>query len=61
VSAQYKAWVCGRSLYGTAISNPLSHVNVVCCAGRGLCVLADHSSRGVLENLMRLSVVLKPR
>ena len=43
-AARYKAWVCGRSLPGTAGSNParwhgcLSLVSVVCLSGRGLCV-----------------------
>ena len=46
VAARSKAWVCGRSLAGAAISNPaggwghgyLFLVSVLCRAGRGLCV-----------------------
>ena len=40
VAAQFKAWVCGRSLLGTVGSNParrhgcLSPVSVVCCQVR---------------------------
>jgi hypothetical protein len=34
-----------------------------CCvlSGRGLCVSADHSSRGVLPSVMCLSVMMNPR
>jgi hypothetical protein len=37
-----KAWVCGRSFPGTAVSNPAVFMDVsllwmLCCAGRGLC------------------------
>ena len=42
MAARSKAWVCGRSLAGTAGSNlpeaRKSHVSVVCCQVRGLCV-----------------------
>ena len=41
VAARSKAWVCGRSLFGIAGSNPTEGIDVclLCCvlSGRGLC------------------------
>jgi len=59
--AQSKASVCGRLLAGIAGSNPsgvrgcLSPVSVVCCQIR-----ADHSSRGVVSNVVYVSVIMNP-
>jgi hypothetical protein len=42
VAERSKVWVCAHEIAGIAVSNPagleyLSHVIVVCFAGRGLC------------------------
>ena len=53
-----KAWVCGRSLTGIVGSNPSGGMDVCCeccvLSGRGKRSLrgADHSSTGVLPNVM---------
>ena len=59
MAARSKAWVCGRSLPGIVGSNPARAINV-CCEG---CVLrrANLSSKGVLPNVMCLSVFVKSR
>ena len=61
VVARSKACVYGRSLVGIAASNPavwkhgcLSFVSVLCCP-------ADKSSRGDLESVECLDVIMKPR
>jgi hypothetical protein len=63
VSARSKAWVCGCSSARIAGPNPEGSMNVcllwvlyVRSLGR-----ADHSSRGVLPNVMCLSVIVKTR
>jgi hypothetical protein len=53
VTVQSEALICGHSLPGIEVSNPVGKMDVrcECCgyAGRGLCVgRADHSSREVL-------------
>ena len=57
VAARPKAWLYGRSLAGIVGSNPADGMDVCveCCvlSDRGLCDGADHSSRGVLPNVMR--------
>ena len=58
-----KVRVCGRSLSGTAGPNlaagmDVSLVSVVCCQ---VVRQADHSSRGVLPNVVCLSVIMNPR
>ena len=57
VAARTKAWVCGSSLAGIAGSNPAGSMDV--CILGVLCVVryrplrrADHSSRGVLPNVV---------
>jgi len=62
VAARTEAWVCGRSLAGIVGSNLAGEMDV--CLFRVLCqveVSADHSSRGVLANVVRLSVIVNPR
>ena len=67
VAERSKVWVCGRSLAGIVGSNPgggqgcLSLVSVVCCqveVSASGC-RPDHSSRGVLPSVVRLSVIMK--
>jgi hypothetical protein len=54
LTAWFKAWVCGRSIAGTAGSNPaggrgcLSLVSAVCCQGRSL-VQSSATGCGVYE------------
>ena len=67
VAARSKAWVCDRSLAANAGSNPAGGMDA--CLFRVLCVVrersvrrVDHSSRGVLPNVVcRLRVIVKPR
>ena len=65
VAPRSQAWVCGRSVSGTAGSNPARRMDISseCCvlSGLGLWSRADHSSRGVLPSVVRLSVMVKPR
>ena len=66
VAAPSTAWVCRRSLVEIVGSNPAAGIDV--CL---LCVLSvvrkrslrrvDHSSRGVLQSVVCLSVIMKPR
>jgi hypothetical protein len=65
VTASSKAWVYGRSLAGVVGSNPAGGMDI-CLLGvlnfvkqRSL-LPAYHSSRGVLPNVMCLSVIVKP-
>jgi hypothetical protein len=65
-SARSEAWVCGRSLVGTAGSNPTGGMDV--CLLWVLCVVRwrslrrdDHSSRGVLPIVVCLIVIVNPR
>ena len=55
-AARSKASACGRSLAGTAGSNPTWGMDVCCeccvLSGRGLCEGADHSSTGVLPTVV---------
>ena len=37
VTTRSKAWVCGRSLAGTAGSNPAGGMWILCCTSRYLC------------------------
>jgi hypothetical protein len=39
----------------------LSPVSIMCCKGRGLCVRADHSCRGVSPSLVFLNAIVKPQ
>ena len=66
VAARSKAWGCGCSLPGTGGSNPFGDMSV--CLLWVLCVVrywslrrAYHSSRGVLTNVVCLSVIVKLR
>jgi hypothetical protein len=66
VAAGSKVWVCGSSLDEIAGSNPAGGMSV--CLLRVLCVvrkrslrLADHSSRGNLPSVVRLSVIINCR
>ena len=65
MAARSKEWVCGRSLAWIVVSNPAGGMDVSCecCmfSDRGLCVWADHSSRGVLPSVVCLSVIMNPR
>jgi hypothetical protein len=61
-----KAWVCGCSLAGIAGANPSGGIYI--CLLRVLCVVryrslrrAVHSSRGVLQNVVGMNVIMKPR
>jgi hypothetical protein len=65
-AAQSKVWVCGSSLPGTVCSNLARSMEV--CGLSVLCVIrlsflrwADHSSRGVLPNVVCPSVIVKTR
>jgi len=66
VAARSKAWVCSRSLARIVGSSPAGSMDV--CLLRDLCVVryrsvrrADHSSRGVLPNVVCLSVIVNCR
>ena len=66
VTTRSKAWVCGRSLGGTAGPNPARGMNV--CLLWLLCVVrqsslrrADDSFRGVLPSAVHLSAIVKPQ
>jgi hypothetical protein len=65
VVVRSKAWVCGRSLAGTAVSNPAGgtmSVSCECCVARqGSLRRADHCSRVVLQSVACLSVISKPQ
>jgi hypothetical protein len=66
MDAWSKAWVCSRSLAGIAVSNAEGGIDVCVCescvlSGRGLREGADHLSRGVLQSLVFLSVIVKSR
>ena len=51
MATRSKAWVCGRSLSGTAGWNPLSFVSVCVSSGRVIGVGADQSSRGIERDM----------
>jgi hypothetical protein len=64
VITRSKAWVCCRSLTGTAGSNPATTMDV--CLLWVLCVVryrsprpAEHSSRGSLPTVMYMSVIYR--
>ena len=65
MAARSKAWVCDRSLAGTAGSNTagvmdcLSNVSVVCIQVKAT-TAGGHSSRGGLPSAVRLGVIVKP-
>jgi len=64
VAGQSKAWGCSRSLDGMVGSNPAgimdaSLMGVLCVVKEGSLRRADHSSRGVLPNVVCLSVITK--
>jgi hypothetical protein len=66
VTAQSKAWGCGRSFAGIVGSNPAAGTDV--CVLCVLCVVRQrslrrtyHVSRGVLPDVVCLSVTVKPR
>ena len=66
MAARSKAWVYGRSLAGILGSNPAGGMDACLCgccvlSGRDRCVGPYHSSRGVLEREVCLSVMVKPR
>jgi len=66
VAARPEAWVCGRSLDGIAGSNPagtwMSVFSECCVLSCNMCLRrADHSSRGVLQSVVWLSVTSKPQ
>ena len=66
VAERSKAWVCGRSLVGIAGSNPAGGMDVCLVWLFGVVRerslrRTDPSSRGVLPNLVCLSVIVKPR
>ena len=61
MAASSKAWVHSCSLAGIVGSNPAGGLDMMsgsceCCVGR-----ADRSSRGVLPNVVCLSVIVKLR
>jgi hypothetical protein len=65
-SGRAKVWVCGYSLAGVVGSYPAGIIDVCfwdCCvlSGRRSLRRADHSSRGVLQILVCLSVISKPQ
>ena len=65
MAARSKAWACGRSLAGIAGSNPAGGIDVrlllMSCVVRLRSLRpADHSSRGVLPSVVRLSVIVQP-
>jgi hypothetical protein len=66
VAALSKGWVCGRLLAEIAGSNRAGGLDI--CLLWVLCVVryvslkrADHSSGGVLSNVVCLRVIVKPR
>lgn len=64
-SLRSKAWFCRRLLAGVADRIPLGAWTSVSCewymlTGRGIGEGAYHPSRGVLPNVLRLSVISKP-
>ena len=66
MAAPSRVWVCGRSLVEIAGSNPASGMGV--CLLCVLCVVrerslsrADRFYRGVLQSVVFLSVIMKPR
>jgi hypothetical protein len=66
MAAHSKGWDCGRSISGSAGSNPPGGMDVsllwVLYVFRWRSLWrADHSSRGVLPSLVCLSVIVKPR
>jgi len=61
-----KAWVYGHSLHGIAGSNSTGGINVsfllvLCVVMQRSLRGADHSSRGVLPDVISLNVIVKPR
>ena len=65
MAARSKVWVCGHWLAGILDSNPAGGMDV--CLLRVLCIVryrslsqADHLCRGVLPNVVCLSVIVKP-
>jgi len=66
VTAQSEAWVCGHSLAGIVGSNPAGGMGdcllwVLCVVRQKSLRRADHSSRGVLPNVVCLSVIVNSR
>jgi len=65
VAKPSKSWVCDLSLAGFVGPNPAGGIGV--CLLSGVLVRerplprADHSSRGILPNMVCLSVIVKPR
>ena len=67
-TAPSKACVCGRWLAGVEGSKPhpplpgtqISVLWLLCLITSGSLCRADHSSRGVLPNVMCLSAIVKP-
>ena len=66
MAAPSRVWVCGRSFFEIAGSNPAGDMDV--CLLCVLCVIrkrsfsrADHFSRGILQSVVCLSVIMKPR
>ena len=65
MAARSKALVCGRSLVGTAGSNPAEDVDIcllgtVCDFWHRSLRQADHPCSGVLPIVVCLSMILKP-
>ena len=61
VDARLKAWVCGRSLAGIADSNPAPETWASLCCEVDSPRRAGRTSRGVLPNVVCLSVIMKPQ
>jgi hypothetical protein len=56
VAARFEAWVCSSSLVGVAGSNRTGGMDLYCQVKKSL-RRADHSSRGVLQSMVCLSVI----
>ena len=66
MAARSKAWFCGRSLGGTAGSNPtgdmeVSLLRVLCVVRQRLPRRSDQSSSGDLPSVVCLRVIVRPR
>ena len=63
VAVRSKTWVCGRSLAGIEGSKPSGGMDVclLCFLSVSSLRRPDHSSRGVLQPVECLSVIVKPR
>jgi hypothetical protein len=59
VAARSKAWVCFCSLAGIVGSNPA--VGMEICLLTMPCDVMDRSLRGVLQGVVCLSMIVKPR